>query len=164
MNKKIYIIGPTGSGKSTFATKLGEKYKIKHYELDTISWDDNNGNTRRPEEEALEMFQEILNTDSWIIEDVGRDLFKQGREDADIIYYLKNSKLSSYFRITKRSIRQVLGLETYNCPPSFKEWKSLIKTAKYYHNKEKETLEELDEYLNKLEIVTSKDIKKILNQ
>ena len=77
MNKKIYIIGPTGAGKSTFASKLSDKYHIKWYELDKVSWDDENGNIRRPEEEALKMFSDILKNDSWIIEDVGRDLRKK---------------------------------------------------------------------------------------
>ena len=40
MYKKIYIIGPVGSGKTTLATKLAEKYKIKYFELDKVSWDD----------------------------------------------------------------------------------------------------------------------------
>ncbi len=164
MNKKIYIIGPTGAGKSTFASKLSDKYHIKWYELDKVSWDDENGNVRRPEEEALKIFSDILKNDSWIIEDVGRDLFKEGRKKADIIYYLKHSKLSSYYRITKRSIRQVFGLEKYNCEPSFKEWKSLINTAKLYHDKEKETIESLQEYKDKLVIITNKDAKEILNK
>ena len=163
MNKKIYIIGPTGTGKTTFASKLSEKYNIPWHELDIINWDDEHGNVRRPEYEALEMFADILKNDSWIIEDVGRDLFKKGREQADIIYYIKESRLTSYWRITKRTIRQKLGIEEYNCPPSFKEWKSLISTAKFYHNKEKELLHELEEYKDKLQIVTSRDIKKIIN-
>lgn len=38
MHNKIYIIGPCGSGKTTFATKLSKLYNIKYYELDKVSW------------------------------------------------------------------------------------------------------------------------------
>ena len=33
MNKRIYIIGPVGSGKTTFATKLAEKYNLPLIEV-----------------------------------------------------------------------------------------------------------------------------------
>ena len=93
MHNKIYIIGPVGSGKTTFATKLSKLYNIKYYELDKVSWDDDHGNIKRPEEEAQKIFKEILKNKKWIIEDVGRDKFKQGRIDADIIYYIKLSRI-----------------------------------------------------------------------
>lgn len=44
---KIYIIGPVGSGKTYFSEKLSEKLNIKKYELDKVSWDDDNGNERK---------------------------------------------------------------------------------------------------------------------
>ena len=117
MYKKIYIIGPVGSGKTTFATKLSEITNIKYYELDKVAWDDDNGNIKRSKEEALKIFKQILKNDSWIIEDVGRSKFKQGRVDADIIYYIKLSRLKSYYRVVKRWIKQRLGIERYNHPP-----------------------------------------------
>ena len=46
VNKKIYIIGPVGSGKTTLSRLLSRKYNIKEYELDKIVWDDNNGNVK----------------------------------------------------------------------------------------------------------------------
>lgn len=48
MYNKIYIVGPVGSGKTTFATKLSEKYNINYYELDKVCWDDDNGNINHP--------------------------------------------------------------------------------------------------------------------
>lgn len=119
MYKKIYVIGPVGSGKTTFATKLSQKYNIKYYELDKVSWDDDHGNIKRSDEEALKIFNKILKNKSWIIEDVGRSKFSKGREEADIIYYIKLSKLKSYFRVTKRWIKQRLGIERYNHSPCF---------------------------------------------
>ena len=49
---RIYIIGPIGSGKTTFSKKLSLKYNIERYELDNISWDDENGHIKRIDEEV----------------------------------------------------------------------------------------------------------------
>ena len=40
MYKKIYIIGPVGSGKTTLAKCLSKKYNIPYYELDKVVHDD----------------------------------------------------------------------------------------------------------------------------
>ena len=71
---RIYIIGPIGSGKTTFSKKLSLKYNIERYELDNISWDDENGHIKRNNEEITKLFGKILKKESWIIEDIGRDI------------------------------------------------------------------------------------------
>ena len=96
MHNKIYIIGPVGSGKTTFATKLSELYNIRCYELDKVVWDDDHGNIKRSDEESQRIFDRILDNKKWIIEDVGRDKFEKGRYDADVIYYIKLSKFAYY--------------------------------------------------------------------
>lgn len=164
MNKKIYIIGPVGSGKTTLAIKLSKLYNIKYYELDKVSWDDENGNIKRPEEEAQKIFNDILKNDSWIIEDVGRNKFKQGRYEADIIYYIKLSRLKSYYRVTKRWIRQKLGKERYNAKPNFKQWLYYISTVNSYYKKEKDKLKSLEEYKDKLVFINSNYMKSMINE
>ena len=161
--KKIYIIGPVGSGKTTFSKKLSQKYNIKRYELDKVVWDDENGNVKRTDEEAEKLFDEILETDSWIIEDVGRKKFEKGREQADIIYYIKLSKIKSYFRVIKRWFKQRFGIEEYNCPPSFNQLLYFISIVKSYYKKEKIKLKELEEFKNKVIFIDKKKMKNILN-
>ena len=159
---RIYIIGPVGSGKTTFSKRLSEKYNINRYELDKISWDDENGHIKRSDEEVSKMFDDVLKNESWIIEDVGRNIFEKGRELADTIYYIKLSKIKAYYRITKRWIKQRLGKEEYNCPPVFKEWLYYISTVNKYYKKEKEKIKSLKKYDNKLVFVDNKIIDKIL--
>ena len=53
---KIYIIGPCGSGKTTLAKKLAEKYNTKHYELDLLVFDDKNNHRKRKSEEIDKLF------------------------------------------------------------------------------------------------------------
>ncbi len=162
MHNKIYIIGPVGSGKTTFATGLSKKYNIKYYELDKVSWDDEHGNIKRSDEEAQKLFKKIIKNKKWIIEDVGRDKFKQGRKEADIIYYIKLSRLKSYYRVSKRWIKQRLGKERYNHPPVFSQWIYYISTVNSYYKGQKEKLKSLNEYKEKIVFVNSKDIKRIL--
>ena len=160
--KKIYIIGPVGSGKTTFSNKLAEKLKIKKYELDKVSWDDENGNIKREAKEVEKIFNEIINQKSWIIEDIGRDKFKKGREKADVIYYLKLNKLKSYYRVTKRWIKQRLGLERYNYPPNLEQFLYYYSTVRSFYKKEKELLKSLEEYKDKVIFLNKKEIMKIL--
>ena len=162
--RKIYIIGPVGSGKTTLSKKLSKKYNINRYELDKVSWDDDNGNIKRSDEEIAKLFNEILDNDSWIIEDVGRTIFKKGREDADIIYYIKISRLQSYYRVTKRWIKQRLGIEEYNVLPNFKQLLYSIWTVNSYFKKEKKKLNELKEYQSKLIFLNNKKIRDLLNE
>ena len=162
MYDKIYIIGPVGSGKTTFATKLSKKYGIKYYELDKVSWDDDNGNVKRADKEVQRIFKDILKNKKWIIEDVGRDKFKEGRSEADIIYYIRFSRIKSYYRVTKRWFRQKRGKERYNAKPNFKQWVYYISTVNSYYKKEKSRLKSLEEYKDKLVFVKNKDIKNIL--
>ncbi len=164
MHDKIYIIGPVGSGKTTFATKLSEMYNIKYYELDKVSWDDDHGNIKRTDEEVQKIFKDILNNKKWIIEDVGREKFKQGRVEADIIYYIKLSRVKSYYRVTKRWIKQRLGKERYNHPPVFSQWLYYISTVNSYYKKEKAKLKSLEKFKDKLKIVNNKEINRILKR
>lgn len=160
--ERIYIIGPLGSGKTTFSKKLSEKYHIKRYELDKVLWDDDNGNIKRADDEVQKLFNDILKKKTWIIEDVGRAMFKEGRKKADIIFYINLSRFKSYFRIIKRWVKQKLGIEVYNSPPTFKELVSLISMGSSYYKKEKIKLKELEKYNDKLIFINNKKMKGIL--
>ena len=164
MNRKIYIMGPVGSGKTTFSKQLSKKYGIQYYELDKVSWDDAHGHVKRSEDEAMKIFHEILGEKSWIIEDVGRTKFQEGRKEADIIYYIKLSRLKAYYRVIKRWLKQRLGKEVYNHPPTGKQLLYFISTVNSYYKKEPERLKDLEEYKDKVIYITNKDMKKILKK
>lgn len=161
---KIYIIGPCGSGKTYFSKKLSNKYNIKSYELDKVCWDDDNGNVKRTDEESLKLFNEILENDSWIIEDVGRKKFEEGRAQADIIYYIKMSKIKAYYRVMKRWTRQKLGLESYNHPPTLNQIKYFLSIVNSYYKTEKHKLDSLDKYNSKIIFINKRKINKIIKE
>lgn len=64
--KKISIIGPTASGKTTLANNLGKLLKIQVYHLDQIGW--KNNRVFASQVEIIEKVKEIIQNDSWIIE------------------------------------------------------------------------------------------------
>ena len=156
---KIYIIGPPGSGKTTFAKKLSEKYNIKYYELDLLVFDDENEHLRRSDKEILNKFNKILNEDSWIIEDVGRSKFIRGIELSDKIYYLKCSKIQIIKRIIKRWRNQRRRIENYNYPPTFAQLFDFFKVVNSYFKKEPKKLSILKKYGKKVIYLDQKEIK-----
>lgn len=157
---KIYIIGPFGSGKTTLSKKIAKKYNINCYELDCLVYDDENNHIKRTNDEIYRLFSNILKKDSWIIEDVGRDRFNKGMECADKIYYLNISKLRVYTRVVKRWIRQRIGKEKFNYPPTLWQFYDMIKAARKSLKNQKEKIGKLKKYEDKVIFLTNKDINK----
>ena len=157
MNKKIYIIGPVGSGKTTLSRKLSLKYNIKCYELDKIVWDDVN-HVKRTSEEINRLFQNIINRKAWIIEDVGREKFTEGIKKADITYYIDLPKNTIYLRCFTRWLKQVFRIEKYNYKPSFKTLLEMINWAKKDINNKGDKLDFIIKNSKKYKVLKKKDI------
>lgn len=158
---KIYVIGPSGSGKTTLSKSLSKKYNTKNYELDLLVYDDENDHIKRPDKVREKMFKEIIKKKSWIIEDVGRAIFEEGRIKADIIYYINIPKIIVYKRVITRWLKQRLGKERYNYPPTLFQFFDMIKTAKNYYKKEKEKKESLLPYKDKVVYLNYKELNKL---
>ena len=159
---KIYIIGPSGSGKTTLATALSKKYDIPTYELDCLVYDDLHDHVKRSDSEIQNLFLNILRKKDWIIEDVGRDKFQLGLEKCETIYYLRISKYCVYGRVIKRWIKQRLGLERWNYPPTLFQFYDMLRVARGYFKKEKEKLQRLEAYSNKVVYLNSKELNRMI--
>ena len=159
--KKIYIIGPVGSGKTTLSHKLSQKYQIKNYELDKIVFDDDHGNIKRTEEEIEMLFHNIIIKKSWIIEDVGRKKFREGIKKADIVYFLnlKNNKI--YIRCIKRWIKQKIGLEKYNYKPTIKSLCNMLKWAHRDIENKNEKIKYIKEQAKKYRVLSQREINEL---
>lgn len=158
---KIYVIGPTGSGKTTLAESLSKKHKIKCYELDLIIYDDENGHIKREDKVRNKMFNDILKKKSWIIEDVGRTKFEEGRKQADIIYYINIPRIVVYKRVVTRWLKQKLGKERYNYPPTIFQFFDMLKTTRGYFKKEKLKKASLEQYKDKVIYLNYKELNKL---
>ena len=156
--KKIYIIGPVGAGKTTLAKKMAEEYEIPMYQLDKVVWDDENGNVKRTEEEIKKLFKEILDKNTWIIEDVGRKIFAEGIKQADVVYYIDLPAGVIYKRCIWRWIKQKIGKEEYNYKPTFKGLIQMLKWAYQDIKNKEEKLIRIKENAKKYEIINNKNI------
>ena len=161
---KIYIIGSPGSGKTTLAKVLSKRYNIKHYELDVIVYDDNNNHRKRTKEEIEKLFSTILKNKSFIIEDVGRNKFKKGRDICDKIYYIKLNKARIYKQMISRWFKQRLGKEKYNYPPTIHQFFETIKDVRNYSKIEKTRLSELNKYKDKMTFLNKKELNNLLKE
>lgn len=161
---KIYIIGSPGSGKTTLAKVLSKRYNIKYYELDCIVYDDNNNHRKRTKEEIEKLFSTILKNKSFIIEDVGRNKFKKGRDICDKIYYIKLDKVRIYKQMISRWFKQRLGKEKYNYPPTIHQFFETIKDVRNYSKIEKTRLSELNKYKDKMTFLNKKELNNLLKE
>lgn len=161
--KKIYIIGPVGSGKTTLAKKLSDKLSIRVYELDKVIWDDDNGNIRRSVEERDKLFNKIIKKDSWIIEAVGRTCFVEGISKADIVYYINLNPVVIYKRCILRWIKQLIGIEVYNYKPTIKGLLEMLGWATNDIKNRNKKISYIKEFAKEYKCISSHDIKKLLH-
>ena len=159
--RKIYIIGPVGSGKTTLANKLSKKMNIKMYELDKVVWDDDNGNIKRDLDDIDKRFRKIIEKSSWIIEDVGRKKFREGIKKSEVVYYLNLSKKDIYLRCITRWIKQKNGKEKYNYKPTLKGLIKMLSWARNDIKNKEEKIEYIKKNSKKYKILTKKEIDKL---
>jgi adenylate kinase family enzyme len=60
------VIGPTGSGKTTFARALAEKLGVAHIELDALFW--NPGWVESSADELRARVEPLLAADGWVVD------------------------------------------------------------------------------------------------
>lgn len=160
--KKIYIIGPVSSGKTTLSKILSKKLKIKYYELDKVVWDDNRGNIKRSVLERDKMFNDILKNKTWIVEDVGRNCFRQAVKTADVVYYIDLKRFCLYYRLIRRWVRQKLNLEHYNYKPTINSLCELLQWLHKDLKNKKDKLKMLKEINKNVIILNNKEIKSMI--
>lgn len=97
--KRIAVIGLPGSGKSTFATKLGKMLSIPVHHLDKHMFD---GRTKRDKQEFLSIKERLVNEESWIIEGCSLSTLEMRFARADTIIYFHLPRWLCIWRVFKR--------------------------------------------------------------
>ena len=100
--KRVLVIGSGGSGKSTFATRLGERLDIEVKHLDRFYWQP--GWQEPPKEEWLEKVRELTSADTWIIDGNYGGTLETRIERCDTIVFLDLPRLVCLWRIAKRRL------------------------------------------------------------
>lgn len=98
--KKFALIGLPGSGKSTFASKLGKILDIPVHHLDRHMFEP--GGKKRDKLEFIEAQKAILNEKAWIVEGCSFSTFEMRFATADVVIYFHFSRLVCFWRLIKR--------------------------------------------------------------
>jgi len=102
--KKIAVFGKPGSGKSTLSKYLASATGIKLHALDSILYKKNGDLVDRKTYD--EEHENILSTDSWIIDGFGPlDSFNKRLDIADTLIYIELPYVLSYWLVTKRFLK-----------------------------------------------------------
>jgi adenylate kinase family enzyme len=101
--KRVVIIGPGASGKSTLAGQLGEIAGLRVVELDKIFW--RPGLVATPADQWVELQQKLVSENEWILDgDLGPyDAIEVRLRAADTIIFLDFSLIRCAWRALWRS-------------------------------------------------------------
>lgn len=99
-SKRIMMFGRPGSGKSTFAKELHNKTGIELYHLDRYFYVKNW--VERNYQEFLQIQQNLVNQDSWIIDGNNVKSLEMRYARADVVLYFNYPKWLCLYRIFKR--------------------------------------------------------------
>lgn len=98
--KKLALIGLPGSGKSTFAVKLGKILHIPVHHLDRHMFEPNG--KKKDKKEFIEIQQAMLNEEAWVVEGCSCSTFEMRFAKADVSIYFYFSRLVCFLRLFKR--------------------------------------------------------------
>lgn len=104
---KILIVGGIASGKTTLATKLSKKLKIKNYELDNIAYKRRDVWIKTDYPERKEKLSQIFKRKKWILEGFYSThwVYRVYRE-AEIVIILGIKQTTSRHRIIRRFLKR----------------------------------------------------------
>ncbi len=100
MTQRYALIGLPGSGKSTFATKLGAALGIPVHHLDKHMFEPNG--KKKDKNEFLAIQTVLVQEKSWIIEGCSFSTFELRFAHADTLIYFRYSRLLCIWRAIKR--------------------------------------------------------------
>jgi len=107
--KRVIVIGTTGSGKSTMANHLAEIIDAPVIALDELLWMPDW--QQRDKAEYLEMLQEKIKAEKWVIDGNTRRNRELVWGEADTVIWLNYGFCVNYSRLLIRTIRRVISKE-----------------------------------------------------
>jgi adenylate kinase family enzyme len=98
--KKFALIGLPGSGKSTFAYKLGKILDIPVHHLDRHMFEP--GGKKRDKQEFIGIQKTMLDEKAWVVEGCSFSTFEMRFAKADVLIYFHFSRTVCFWRLFKR--------------------------------------------------------------
>ncbi len=159
---RIAIIGISGSGKSTFANKLGKKLNRPVIHLDKYFWTTGWKERYATRDEFRKVAAGFTNQEEWIIDGNYRSTMENRLDKADTIIFLDFPKWKCTLRVLKRTFNRK---QPFDKPEGLKErvdW-GFIKFILDYPTDETRELVKRYENTKKVYIVKNdKEIKLLL--
>ena len=159
--EKILIIRIPGSGKSTFANKLGNALNREVIHLDKF-YRKSGWVVAYTKSEWLELVKNLVSKEQWIIDGNYHNTLDIRLSASDIVVFLNFNKLLCLYRIFARCYKKdhLLGIDKAEGDRNRISW-DLIKKVILYPRKE--TLEKLKNYKNIKKIFIAKNDKEAEN-
>jgi adenylate kinase family enzyme len=158
--QRIAIIGLPGSGKSTFAIKLGKALNIPVHHLDRHMFD---GREKREKSEFLAIKEPLLKEEAWIIEGCSFSTLEMRFARADTVIYLDFPRMLCIWRVCKRLFTFDKHLNETGCLDGI-NW-TLIKYIWNFNGDKRQGIEELSRRYPEVEFLVfhhSRDLNKYL--
>jgi len=131
--KRIHIVGPVGSGKTTFARRISQEMGVKHTEIDNVVWERQEGGDRRRSEKERDALLERLTTEeTWVIEGTHIGWTEPCFARADLILVMTTPKETRRRRIVLRFLKQVTGREQANYRPTVDMLRKMFRWSRDY--------------------------------
>lgn len=165
--KRILIIGPGGSGKSTLSRELGNILNLPVIHLDKYFWKPHWIQT--PDDEWEQFVKEIVDQEQWIMDGNYSKTLEIRLKRADTIIFLDLPRILSIYRIIKRRIlyhgktRPDLNNE---CPEKL-DWAFIKWVWNYKKTRRSKILNMLEQVKSEKQIFiikTRKDVKKLVKR
>jgi len=102
--EKILIIGSSGSGKSTFANKLGKALNREVVHLDKVYYKSGWQEDHSTRDEWKQKVRDLVSKDRWIIDGHYNSTLNIRIPAADTIIFFDFSKLTCLYRVLKRAM------------------------------------------------------------
>lgn len=98
--KKIVVVGVSGSGKSYFAARLGEKLGLPVHHLDRLFW---NPGWQQPEKDPFHnKILKLTEEDAWVVDGNYSRTLKERIKKSDAVFFLDLNKWHCRWNVLKR--------------------------------------------------------------
>jgi adenylate kinase family enzyme len=155
--RRVLIIGPGGSGKSTFARRLAERTGLPLHHLDALYW--HAGWVPTPNEEWDRVVERLLGGDAWIIDgNYGRTLPTR-LAACDTVVFLDLPRLTCMWRLLKRRV-EFAGRQRPDLPEACPErlsWEFLLWVWDYPRRRRPAIMERLRAVADRKRVVVLRD-------